>query len=125
MRFWGTGKSQMAAVLHASRVQPSALTVYPQKGTVWAPKMNFFGAESNSVLRVALQDGADMRHVIRKSRVVNKAVVDNLGEIADVGEGGVSATVELVAGRDESLRVSAKPVSAPWGHAGCEGLGVL
>ena len=83
------------------------------------------GTESNSVLPGALQDGADMRHVVSKSRVVNKAVVDNLGEIADVGKGGVRATVELVAGRDESLRVSAKPVSAPRGEEGCEGLGVL
>ena len=83
------------------------------------------GAESNSVLPGALQDGADMRHVVRKSRVVNKTVVDNLGEIADLGEGGVRVRVELNAGRDESLRVSAKPVSAPRGDEGCEGLGVL
>ena len=87
-------------------------------------KDELLGAESNSVLPGALQDGADMRHVVRKSRVVNKAVVDDLGEITDVGEGGVRATVELVAGRNVSLRVSAKPVSAPRGDEGGEGLGV-
>ena len=57
------------------------------------------------------QDGADVREMCLQAGVMYKAVVDDFNEIRQSGEGSVGSPIELVACRNQPLRVAKVPIA--------------